>query len=123
MRSQQPAAARRWLLLTIVTALAALGVWAGGHCAEPHDAPGPVSARSATGAHDADETPATRQLPGVDDDHCQVTAAHAVAAAPNTVAAITEVRAYGRITPPSPPRPAQPVPPGITLSALGVSRT
>lgn len=127
-------AARRRLLLLLVMALATLGIWSGGHCADPHQADPHQAAHAAdviaadasldpsAAQGGAEELFAGHQQPSVSDDHCEVTGSHAVAAAPTSVAVTPQVRAYGRISPQIASRPSQPAPAGVTLSAIGVSR-
>jgi hypothetical protein len=134
---QQPViAARRrlmpWLLL--VVALAALGVWSGGHCADDHaathataliasdESADPVS-QAITDRHDIDRLPDRHRSSTSAAGDCHVDSSHSVAATPAGVAAPPVVRAHGRISPQALPRPTQPEPVGLTLSAIGVCRT
>ncbi|MFI5894880.1 hypothetical protein ACIA5D_32750 [Actinoplanes sp. NPDC051513] len=137
MRPQQPViAARRrlmpWLLL--VVALAALGIWSGGHCADHHTATHAAAAiapddnfdpvgQAVTGRHNVDRVPDGHRSSSSAAGDCHVESSHSVAASPTGVSAPPVVRAHGRISPQAPPRPTQPEPAGLTLSAIGVSRT
>lgn len=105
-----------WLLLAL--ALVALGLWSGAPC--PDDHPARASAAAVSFAVHAD--PGPRQPSSAADD-CQARPARSIVSAPTTVAASPAVRAQGRISPDTPPRPAEPLPAGIALSAIGVSRT
>jgi hypothetical protein len=114
------------LVMLLFTGLA---IWQTAHCADQSPAHGSSVASSTdaadhpAGQHRHDQQARQSHTSVVEDCHIRTTSS--VASTVTTVAVATPMRASGRLTPdcfPAPP-PQRPASAGISLTAIGISRT
>jgi hypothetical protein len=139
-RQQPPTAVRgrpsRWLLIVLI--LAGLGIWQGAHCADDmagHAADAGVAGvhvhglaahRASSAADQLMGDPAdsvTPDVPGSATVQCHPLVSTFTGTTTASVNAAPQLAMHVLVAPHDRPRPVQPVPSGVTLTALGISRT
>jgi hypothetical protein len=137
---QPPTAARgkpsRWLLIVLI--LAALGIWHGAHCADDmaghaadtgvagvhvHGLPAHPAASAANQLLGDLAVSVTPDLPGSATAQCHPLVSTFTGTTAASVSTAPQLAMQVRVAPDDLPRPVQPVPSGVTLTALGISRT